>query len=348
MNAFLNVILFPFTWALKAIHKLRQPDVSGKPLEKPYAGGEVSLCSLLYLSTAAVIMTALVLAVSYQVQAGVQGDAQSPPQNPQATAPAFVYEIVSVKPTKPGSPQGYTMFTADGFKAANTSLLILVDYAFGITDKAYLDGAPPWISTERFELDAKMDPSVADAFQKLSKDDRTLVRQHMLQAVLADRFKLTFHRETREVPVYTLVIGKNGSKLKETKPDVIGSKGPDGRPIVIGVTMGMVPGGISWTSQAISLDYFCRILSREVGRTVLDKTGLTGNYEFSMQFTPETMAMRSDSGDTAAGAPPVAVSDPGPGSIFTAVQDQLGLKLLAGKAPIEVVVIDHIERPSGN
>jgi uncharacterized protein (TIGR03435 family) len=281
------------------------------------------------------------------------GQAQSPAQsqNAAATAPIYEYEVISVKPCKPGTSGGYTMNTPDGYKAACALLIILIDYAYGIHYDEQLPGAPSWISSERFDVDARMDVPVAEALQKMSKDDRALAREQMLQALLADRFKLVAHRETRELSVYTLVIAKNGSKLKVAKPDDTSPgriKDADGHAATNVVSMGSSGGAMTMTGQAISIPYFIRILSRQVGRIVVDKTGLTGNYDFFMRFAPEQGGLMMDPSDETGGASPLPASGPSAPSIFTAMQEGLGLKLEAGKAPIEVIVIDHIERPSGN
>ena len=135
----------------------------------------------------------------------------------------FEYEVATIKAYKPGAGEGPGMMrvginnAADGFIASGATLQMLVAQAYGIQN-FQITGAPDWFTTDRFEIDAKMDSAVADALAKLSQDDRTLARQKMLQALLADRFKMKIHRESKELPAYTLTIGKNGSKLVEAKP----------------------------------------------------------------------------------------------------------------------------------
>ncbi|MFZ0821595.1 MAG: TIGR03435 family protein [Candidatus Acidiferrales bacterium] len=281
------------------------------------------------------------------------GQAQSTvqSQNVATTAPAYAYEVISVKPCKPGTSGGFTMNTPDGYKATCALLIILIDYAYGIHYVEQLPGAPSWISSERFDVDARMDVPVAEALQKMSKDDRALAREQMLQALLADRFKLVAHRETRELSVYTLVIAKNGSKLKVVKPDDNSPdriKDADGHAATNVVSMGASGGAMTMTGQAVSMATLARLLSVRVGRIVVDKTGLTGNFDFYMKFTAEEGGLSAASSDAPGGASSLPPSDPGAPSIFTAIQEGLGLKLEAVKAPIEVIVIDHIERPSGN
>jgi uncharacterized protein (TIGR03435 family) len=268
-------------------------------------------------------------------------------QSTTTPPPTYEYEVISVKPCKPGITGGYTMNTPDGYTAKGMTLIILVDYAYGIMDDERLAGAPGWISSERFDVDAKMDDSVAEALQKMSKDERVLARQQMLQALLADRFKLTVHRETKELSAYLLLIAKNGPKLKAAKPGdtyTNGLKGADGRALSNAVRLEMSPGGLTLTGQAVSFDYLARTLSQQLRRIVVDKTGITGVYDFSLHFTPEQAGLQADPEDP---SPPAYADMSGP-SLFTAVQEQLGLKLESAKSPIEVIVIDHVERPSGN
>ena len=170
----------------------------------------------------------------------------------------------------------------------------------------------------------------------------------MLQALLADRFKLTVHRETRELPVYSLVIGKNGPILQETKPDPSAPPAPGpaasrgGSSIRISK---MSSGPATMTALHTSASDLADSLSVQLGRTVLDKTGLTSRYDFTLKWTADDAQLPLPSGSA---PPPSLTTDPSGPTLFTAVQEQLGLKLEPGKGPVEVVVIDHVERPSGN
>jgi uncharacterized protein (TIGR03435 family) len=157
-------------------------------------------------------------------------------------------------------------------------------------------------------------------------------RQLMLQALLAGRFKLIVHTETRQLSVYSLTIAKNGTKLHEAKSGdtyETAYKLPNGKPAGAGLHSD-AEGEI--TGQAVGLTEILRWLSRQIGRTVVDKTGLTGVYDFTLKWSPEDSENSTDAGP----------------SIFEAVQQQLGLKLESGKGPVEVVVVDRAEKPSGN
>jgi uncharacterized protein (TIGR03435 family) len=287
----------------------------------------------------------------FGVAGAIRGGAEAQAQNASGSGKTYEYEVVSVKPCRPDSTAGYTWATPSGYTAKCTLPLILIDYAFGIHYSEQLSGAPAWISSERFNVDATFDVSVGAALQKMSKDDRAVARQQMLQALLADRFKLTFHRETRQLSVYTLVVAKSGVGLREAKPGDTypnGIKASDGRAMTGGVQMSADTEGVTWTGQAFPMESLVRQLSLEVHRMVVDKTGLTGSYDFTMKFTPERFGTPMASSDETGNASVAPVSGPGGPSIFTAVQEQLGLKLQSGKGPVEVIVIDHMERPSGN
>src|ERR1019366_2089184 len=190
------------------------------------------------------------------VAGAIRGGAEAQGQNASGTGKTYEYEVVSVKPCKPDSTAGYTWATPSGYTAKCTLPLILIDYAFGIHYCEQLSGAPAWIASERFNVDATFDPSVGAALQKMNKDDRAVARQQMLQALLAERFKLTFHRETRQLSVYTLVAAKSAAGLREAKPGdtyANGIKANDGRAMTGGVQMSSTPEGVTWVGQAIPM-----------------------------------------------------------------------------------------------
>jgi uncharacterized protein (TIGR03435 family) len=319
---------------------------------------------------AAVILVVLISATPGRAKV------QSPSQAPGAAAPVptFEYEVASFKPAKPGSDgrimMGFSM-PPDGFTATNTTMMLLIQQAYGV-QPFQISGAPDWFTSEHFDVSAKMDPAVADALQKLSVDDRRTARQQMMQALLADRLNLKIHRDTKELPVYNLVIGKNGPKLKESKPDDNAATTPSSAPPEIklppapagggggtsSVTVGRGSGGTfimggpgggmqSMTSTGAPIANLVRMLSLRLGRTVLDKTGLTGKYDFKLEFAPDQTQGPAFGGGDGGGVPAPPPESSGP-SIFTAVQEQLGLKLESGKGPVEIIVIEHAERPSQN
>jgi uncharacterized protein (TIGR03435 family) len=262
--------------------------------------------------------------------------AQSQTQATSAPAPTLEFEVATIKPNKSDiAPAALT--TDDGIDMRNIPLGILLGVAFGMSADR-ITGGPDWMN-DRYDVSAKMDPEVADALKKLNPLDRRAARLGMFQALLTDRFKIVYHRDTKELPVFFLVVAKGGPKLQEGKPadaspDVAGSTGTG--------TLQFGSNGLM-TFKAMPLSSLLLVLSQQVGRTVLDKTGLNGRYDFTWNFN-QSAAPGGGRGGPAGAAP----SDSEPASIFTVLQEELGLKLDSGKGPVEIIVIDHIERPSGN
>jgi uncharacterized protein (TIGR03435 family) len=239
---------------------------------------------------------------------------------------AFSYEVVSIKPYKQ-SDAGMSMSwrsTEDGFSAQGTSLKQLLFNTFPIIMGDQLVGLPPWADSEYYYIDAKMDEGTAAAFDKLSRDQKNEIRYSMMQAAMADRFQLKFHKETRELPVYNLVVAKGGIKIQPT---------PEGKGNGYSMSMGKLNG------NGIELDILAFSLSGEVGRMIVNKTGLTGRYTIDLKWQPDAMA--AGSANSSSAEPPLP-------DLFVALQEQLGLKLESTKGPVDVYVIDHVERPSEN
>jgi uncharacterized protein (TIGR03435 family) len=259
---------------------------------------------------------------------------------PTVDLPGF--EVASVKPAKTG--EGSTiLLTADGVTATRVTVKFLIKQAYGLEDDE-ISGAPGWLDSETYDVVAKVGSSDLAALDKLDEKQRL----RMLQPVLAERFQLKVHRAPKEIPVYALVIAKNGPKLHQAKPGdtyADGIKGPDGKP-------GGRPGMMMWSrgrliAQGIPIASLLPPLTQQLERTVLDKTGLKGTYDITLQWTPE------DDGPIVNGAEggrqgSTSAADSSGASIFTAIQEQLGLKLESQKGQVEGLVIDHVERPSGN
>jgi len=237
----------------------------------------------------------------------------------QTKAPA--YAVVSIRPhedTSNGSSWGAP--TADGYEARNYSVRELIAQAYEINSSYQLAGLPSWASEEPFDLEARLDDDAAAAYRKLSDGERREQAAPMLRSMLADRFKLKVHHETRELPVYALVIAKGGFKLKQAQ----GAENLYGMFTNRGLIS--IPRGPIGARFIVGLSNF-------VGRIVVDRTGLTGYYDITLKWTPEG-SQTSD---------PNASPD-----LFTALEEQLGLKLVATKAPVDVIVVDHVEWPSEN
>jgi len=206
-------------------------------------------------------------------------------------------------------------------------LLIASAYRVQIgTERRMIVGGPGWVQSEsdRYEVQAKIDDQQFAAMKAMSPAQQKEQVALMEQALLADRFKLTVHFETREMPVWALVVAKGGAKLTPAKEGEVSRlfTAEQGR-------------GNEMTGQAVTLEQLVHSpLMMIDGQQVVDQTGLAGAYDFTLDFSPPAIAEAGLSTD----AP----------QLFRAIQEQLGLRLVASKAQVEVIVIDHIERPSGN
>ncbi len=262
------------------------------------------------------------------------------PTTPAVTdpnAPPPAWDVISVRPNKSASGMIRMMSTPDGISQNNIPIKSLIASAYGVKDDL-VSGGPGWVDSSPYDIEAKVAGPDVPAYKALSRDQRNL----MLQALLTDRFKLAVHPETKEMPIYELVIAKGGPKLTEAKPGSTypnGIKGPDG--VAHGGMMRMDGRG-KFTGQALSLSVLVDVLSRQLHRTVVDKTGLTGKYDFTLEYTPEGAQLDGPSHD---GAPP---PDPNGPTVFTALEEQLGLHLNSTKGPIKTIVIDHIAAPTEN
>jgi uncharacterized protein (TIGR03435 family) len=290
----------------------------------------------------ALICAPLLFATSNSAQNPPQTSAAGPTQTetlPDWSDPElakFVYSVVSIKPFKGDDNQGTslgTAFTPDGFTAVfPVHGLIYEAYR---TDHYRVVGGTGWMLSEYYSVEAKMDPDVMEALQKLPQAKRRIARQHMEQVLLRDYFKVVVRTEIRDVPAYDLVVAKKGSKLTravDTSPANQKFKwSPDGD----GTTT-------SVSAQGQPADSLLAVLAAETGRPVYDKTGLTSRYDFTLKYTPKQFLMDSHpAGDS---VPLVQTAPP----IEKALEDQLGLKLASTTGQMEFIIIDHAERPIGN
>jgi uncharacterized protein (TIGR03435 family) len=229
--------------------------------------------------------------------------------------------------------------TPDGFAGTNVTLKMLIQQAYGVQD-FQITGGPSWLNTEKYDIEAKADKSATDGFDSLSKDQRKVAQDRMLQALWADRFKLTLHHGTKELPAYKLVVAENGPKLQEAKPGETyanGIKGPDGRPAGPGM---VVMGRGIVTAQALPAAEIARLLSDQLGLTVVDKTELKSKYDFTLLWTPVDGQLPGFKEQASSQSASSAAS------LFTLIQEQLGLKLEQTNSPVEILVVDHAEKPS--
>lgn len=262
----------------------------------------------------------------------------------QSAAAPLAFEVVSIKPDKSGTMMVRIMFTSDGISMTNFPVHMVLREVLGVSDNQLI-GEPGWLNSDRFDVEAKV---AAEDVPKL-KTLKPAERWAMLQSVFQDRFALKYHHENRDLTQYVLVVAKGGLKMKEAAPGdtyADGVKGPDGKSAGAGMVR-MGPG--EFTGQAAALDALVHFLSFQFHSPVIDKTGLTGKYDINLKWAPDESEgmMRPPDGGQPEAANPAPPTTTGP-SIFTALEEQLGLKLEAHKEPGDVIVIDHIEQPSPN
>jgi bla regulator protein BlaR1 len=258
------------------------------------------------------------------------------------------FEVASIKPSRADDKMRSLFMQPGKFTTEGETVKDVISFAYGIRSDNQLSGGPSWVNSERFDIEAKEEDSVAENLQKLPIEERAKQIRLMVQALLADRFKLKVSHQTKELPVYALVVAKGGSKLTEAQvppPSAEGTAAP--KRGFRGIRM-MGPGQLTGTN--INIGVLADMLSRqrELGRLVIDQTGLKGNYDWTLKWTPDQggpMFKGPDGGQPSPDAPPPDSSGP---SIFTALEEQLGLKLESRKGPVETLVIDSIERPSEN
>jgi uncharacterized protein (TIGR03435 family) len=259
-----------------------------------------------------------------------------PVQMPDRSDPSIKipqFDVISVKPSKDNRTR--VQFTPDGMRGTAVTTQFLLFEGFGGINQNQVIGEPSWSTTDGFDIEAKVAAADLPTMAKMTFEQR----RTMFQQILADRFKLVAHHEMRELPIYELIIGKSGSKLKESVPDDPASTTPRRKGMMFG------PGKVTATDGSLSM--FITALSRQLGRIIVDKTGLTGNYDFTLEWTPDEGGPPQSKPQD--GSTPSAANAPDPGaSVFTAIQEQLGLKLESTKGPVDVVVIDHIEKPTEN
>jgi uncharacterized protein (TIGR03435 family) len=242
---------------------------------------------------------------------------------PMAADAKAVFEVATIKPSNP-ERQG-KLFTVKGRQVLtiNTTVNDLVTMAYGLHVRQ-LTGGPSWMESEKYDVTGQPEAQGIPNQAQLAE---------MIKGLLADRFKLAFHRETRELPAYTIVIGTGGHKL--TKND----SNPNGLPSLLFRGLGVLP-----VMNATIGDFAGVMQMAVLDRPVVDKTGLQGRYDFTIRWTPD----ESQFAGLGVRVPPPSNDPNAPPGLFTAMQEQLGLRLESTRAPVEVLVVDRIERPSEN
>jgi uncharacterized protein (TIGR03435 family) len=237
------------------------------------------------------------------------------------------FEVATIKPTPPDAQCKYLSLRGRQFTTCNTSLTDLLSFAYGVHAKQLI-GLPPWAATDRYDLAGQPDvPGAPNEKQTKS----------MVQKLIAERFKLTFHHDTRDLPVFAITVAKPGSKPAATLTP--SQSGPNGNPgnffrgLGTLVNVNSTIKDLARVLQAVVLD-----------RPVVDQTGITGRYDFTLKWTPDETQFVG----IGIKIPPPSDKPDAPPNLFSAMQEQLGLKLEPTKAPVDVLVIDHVEKPSDN
>jgi len=292
------------------------------------------LTPTILLITAALIALACPMLLAQTTPALAAPSSPTPIPTTNAT-PAPSFDVATIKPHPGMVPRMALKYQPDGFTGTE-SLAMLVEYAYGVRADDQVSGVPDWAKEAWFDIQVKLSAADFAEMLKMSQAEINDRYQLMMQALLAERFKLKVHSETKQVKVYELVVAKGSSQLKDsaTDPNPPLGKGEDGKPSF----------GIRWLKdttivQSLSMANLARFLSRPVfgvGRPVLDKTGLTSTYDYTLNwsiYSASAAASNSPTDDTT--------------SIFTAL-GEIGLKLQPSTGPIDILVIDHVEHPTEN
>ena len=253
---------------------------------------------------------------------------------PQSVAPPVdhstatpIFDVASVHLSAP-SPDGHNHIWNDihesHFRTGNLSIRDLIQYAYNLP-KSQIVGGPGWLDSAMYDIEAKSSPEEDARLKAMTDEDAAQQKRLMVRELLKERFSLTTHEEMRVLPVYNLVLVKGGAKFQPS--DHSGTRIDAGRSRI----------HVQGSDDTIGL--LTRELAQSQGRVVVNKTGLTGRYDLTLRWTPDDATTPLLNGEPDPNAPP---------GLFTAIQDQLGLKLESGKGPVPVLVIDHIEPPSAN
>ena len=294
------------------------------------------LTPTILLITAATIALACPMLLA---QTSAPSGTPSSPSTTPSSVPTF--DVATIKPHTGTVTMTGVMSTADGLNGSAATLSMLVEFAYGLRSEDQVSGGPDWANTDHFDVQARMGEADIAAMATLSPAEKKARRERMMQALLAERFKLKVHSATKQVPVYDLVVAKGGSKLTDAATDTSDHllRGTDGKPL---------HGFLSWSTGKIVAQGFptknlAEFLSQPIsvlGRPVIDKTGLAGTYNFTLDWTPPHPGVRF-------GAESDSASPEETPSIFAALGD-VGLKLQPSTGPLETIVIDHVEHPSEN
>jgi len=251
----------------------------------------------------------------------------------QLTQPSqLVFEVSTVRPADPQEIYSNLNLGADSVRSRNLPIISLLQFAYDLNNgsKDQIVGAPSWISSAPFDIEAKVDEATATRLRGLSTDERIEAMRQMIRSLLSDRFHLRVHHETRMLPVLALTISSHNAKLM---PANQAPQPLDGWRGLHNPSAGLMEG------RDVPIAALVNALSNKPeigGRLVIDHTGLQGKYFFTLTWSPEIRVDQE------------GASDSGGPSLFSALQEQLGLRLESTKAPVDCIVVDHIEQPSPN
>jgi len=244
-----------------------------------------------------------------------------------AAAQTASFEVASIKPNHSGeNPYSVRIVPGGSVRTLNASLQAIITTAYQIPDFELAAG-PAWLTTEKWDIEAK-GPAAAPPQQVLE----------MLRVLLADRFQLKVHTESRRMAIYALLVAKNGPKLEPSHIECfdptagIPAPAPNARPCG-----GFNRGPAQMLGARISMPGLAKTLSRVVGRTVVDKTGIDGSYDITLNWKPDELLQPDQDSAASESA-----------SLFTAIQEELGLRLEAQRGPVDILVIDSADRASAN
>lgn len=260
-----------------------------------------------------------VLALALAVSAGGSRSQSAAPR------PQFdTFEVATIKPVESDREKGryIIMQGTDTFVGKNYTLKLLIAAAYELNPRE-ISGGPDWVGSDHYDILARTPGTVQPTHEE---------QMRMLRNMLADRFKLSFHRQQKVFSIYELQVDKGGSKLRPS------TAAADAPPALIST---VYPRHILMPARNATMGDFVSVLQRAVlDRPVVDKTGLPGRYDFDLQWAPDETQF--------GGEVPVAPANAQSPPFFTAIREQLGLRLVATRGPVEALVIDHVERPSPN
>ena len=264
----------------------------------------------------------LSVVVALLITAGTCGLSQA-----TSTPGSPCFEVATIRPSQSENAGVSFQVAPMRFRAEAATLTDLILFAYHIPSKEQVQQAPHWASTERFDVDAKIDDAQATATKSLAPSQQMEQYRLMLQSLLKERFALRVHEQAEEMPVYALEPARDGPRLAATAtplklPNLSGWS--SGRVVAHGVKIGLLCEGLSGREDV-------------GGRIVVDETGLKGSYDFTLNWTQTWRESPGSLSPDAAGVP-----------LFTALREQLGLKLVAKRAPVDVLLLDHAEHPSPN